>query len=71
MTFLVILGVTEILCSFRLVLEGRIGSIREKEILESSRLELDENFSANNFSLSDAENNDSDPLNRAGQQNDL
>ena len=36
MTFLTNLGVTEILCSFRLVLEGK-GS---KEISESSRLEF-------------------------------
>ena len=36
MTFLTILGVTEILCSFRLVIEGNIS----KEILESSRLEF-------------------------------
>ena len=34
MTFLTILGVTEILYSFRLTLEGKKG----KEILESSRL---------------------------------
>ena len=33
MTFLTILEVTEILCSFRLVLEGKAG----KEILESCR----------------------------------
>ena len=49
MTFLTILGVTEILCSFRLVLEGKTG----KEIPESSRLEFLEKFSANNFALSD------------------
>ena len=36
MTFLTILGVTEILCSFRLVIEGNTC----KEIPESSRLEL-------------------------------
>ena len=36
MTFLTILGVTEILCSFRLVLEGQAG----KEIPESSRIEF-------------------------------
>ena len=53
MTFLTILGVTEILCSFRLVLEGKTG----KEIPESSRLEFLENFSANNFTLSDVEDN--------------
>ena len=51
MTFLTILGVTEILCSFRLVPEGRTG----KEIPESSRLEFLEKFQANNFALSDAE----------------
>ena len=62
MTFLTILGVTEILCSFKLVLEGKTG----KEILESSRLELLEKFSANNFALSDAEDNKSRPLNRGG-----
>ena len=42
----------EILCSLRLVLEGKTG----KEILESSRLEL-ENVLANNFALSDVEGN--------------
>ena len=62
MTFLTILGVTEILCSFRLVLEGKAG----KEIPESSRLEFLEKFSANNFALSDAEDNTSGPLNRGG-----
>ena len=62
MTFLTILGVTEILCSFKLVLEGKTG----KEIPESSRLEFTEKFSANNFALSDAEDNTSDPLNRGG-----
>ena len=51
MNFLTILGVTEILCSFRLVLSGKAG----KEIPESSRLEFLEKFSANNFALSDAE----------------
>ena len=42
MTFLTILGVTEISCSFRLVLEAKAG----KEIPESSRLEFLEKFSA-------------------------
>ena len=51
MTFLTILGVIEILCSFRLVLEGKTG----KEIPESSRLEFLENFLANNFTLSEVE----------------
>ena len=52
----------EILCSFKLVLEGKTG----KETPESSRLEFKENFSANNFALSDAEDNTSVPLNRGG-----
>ena len=62
MTFLTILGVMEILCSFRLVLEGTTG----KEIPESSRFEFLEKFLANNFALSDAEDNTSGPLNRGG-----
>ena len=62
MTFLTILGVIEILCSFRLVLEGKTG----KEIPESSRLEFLEKFLANNFALSEAEDNTSGPLNRGG-----
>ena len=62
LTFLTIFGVTEILCSFRLVLEGKTG----KEIPEPSRLEFLEKFSANNFALSDAEENTSGPLNRGG-----
>ena len=40
MTFLIILGVTEILCSFRLYVEGKTG----KEIPESSKLEFFEKF---------------------------
>ena len=52
-TFLTILRVTEILCSFKLVLEGKTG----KEIPESSRLEFLEKFSGNNFALSVAEYN--------------
>ena len=62
MTFLIILGDTEILCSFKLVLEGKTG----KDIPESSRLEFLEKFSGNNFALSDAEYNNSRPLNRGG-----
>ena len=62
MTFLTILKVTEILCSFKLVLEGKTGN----EIPELSRLEFLEKFSANNFGLSDAEDNTSRPLNRGG-----
>ena len=60
MTFLTILEVTEILCIFRLVLEGKTGKV----IPESSRLEFLEMFSANNFALSDAEDDTSRPLNR-------
>ena len=62
MTFLTIFGVTEILCSFRLVLEWKTGI----EIPESSRLEFLEKFSANDFVLSDVEDNSSSPLNRGG-----
>ena len=62
MTFLTILGVTEMFCSFKLVLEWKIG----KEITESPRLEFLERFSANNCALSDAEDNTSGPLNRGG-----
>ena len=62
MAFLTILGVMEILCSFRLVLEGKTG----KEIPESPRFEFLEKFFSNNFALSDAEDNASGPLNRGG-----
>ena len=48
------------LCSFKLVLEGKTG----KEIPQSSRLEFLETFSANNFALSYAEDNTSSLLNR-------
>ena len=60
MIFLTILGVTEILCSFKLVPEVKTG----KEIPESYRLEFLKKFSANSFALSDAEDNTSVPLNR-------
>ena len=60
MTSLIVLGVIEILCSFRLVMEGKTGL----EIPESSRLEFLEKFSGNIFALSDAEDNTSRPLNR-------
>ena len=62
MTILTILGVTEILCSFRLALEGKTGT----EIPGSSRLEFLEKFLTNNFALSDAEDNTSASLNRGG-----
>ena len=65
MAFLTILAVIEILCSFRLVLQGRTG----KEIPESSGLEFLENFLANNFVLSEAEENTSGSLNRGGITN--
>ena len=62
MTFLTILGVTEILCSFKLVLEGKTG----KAIPKSSRLEFLEKCLANNFALSDAEDNNFGSLNKGG-----
>ena len=65
MTFSTILGVREILCKFRLVLEEKIG----KEIPESSRLEFLGKFLANNLALSDAESNTSGPLNGGGIAN--
>ena len=61
-TFLTILGVTEILCSFKLVLEWKT----VKKIPESSRLEFTEKFSVNNFALLDAEDKTSGLLNRGG-----
>ena len=60
MTLLTILGVTEILCSFKWVLERKTGI----EIPEWSRLEFLERFSAKHFALSDAENNTSGLLHR-------
>ena len=62
MTFLTIVGVMEILCSFRVVLDSKTG----KEIPESSRLEFLEKFLTNNFALSDAEDNNFHQLNRGG-----
>ena len=52
----------DILCRFRLVLEGKTG----KEIPESSRFEFLEKFLENNFALSDAVDNTFSPLNRGG-----
>ena len=60
MTLLTIFGVTELLCSFKLVLDGKTG----KEIPESSRLDFLEMLSANNFALSDAEEDTFGPFNR-------
>ena len=62
MTFLIILGVTEILCSFRLALQRETG----KETPESSRLEFLEKILANKLALSDPEDNTSELLNRRG-----
>ena len=62
MTFLTILREMDILCSFRLVLERKA----DQEIPESSRFEFVGKFLANNFPLSDAEDNTSGPLNRGG-----
>ena len=66
MIFLTILGVTEILCIFRLILDGKTG----KEIAEFSRPEFFVKFLVNNFALSDAEDNTSGSLNR-GSMADL
>ena len=62
MTFLFILEVTVILCSFKLVLKGETS----KEIPEPSRIEFLEKFSANNFAFSDVEDRISGLLNRGG-----
>ena len=67
MTFLTILGVTEILCSFRFVVEGK----PDKEMRESSRVEVLEKFLANDFAFIDGEVNTSVPLNRGGIVNYL
>ena len=63
MAFLTILVVIEI-CSFRLVLKEKAG----KEIPKSSRLEFLEKFLANNFALSEAEDNTSGQLNSPENQ---
>ena len=62
MTFLTILGITEILCSFKLVLEAKTS----KEMPESARLEFLEKFSAKIFALPDAEDSTSESLRRGG-----
>ena len=56
------LWVTEILCSFRLVLQGKTGKV----IFKSSRFEFKEKNFANSFTLTDAEDNTSGPLNTWG-----
>ena len=40
--------------------------VTDKEIPESSRLEILQKFSANNFALRDAEDNTYEPLNKGG-----
>ena len=60
MPFLTILGIAEVLCSFRLVLEEKTG----QEVPESSRLEFFKKFLENIFALSDTEHNTSWSLNR-------
>ena len=60
MIFLTIFGFTEILWSFRFVLEGKTS----KEIPKSSRLTFLEKFLGNNFALSYAEDNTFRLLNR-------
>ena len=60
MTFLTVLGVTEIVCCLELVLEGKTG----KEIPESSKLEFLKKVLAYNFPLFDVEDNTSEPSNR-------
>ena len=62
MNFLTILWVTEILCSFRLVLEEKTS----QEVPESSRLKSSEKVLANNYALSDAEDNTFGLLDRRG-----
>ena len=62
MTFLTNFGVTERLCSLKLVLEGKTG----KEIPESSKLEFLEKFLINNVVLSNAEDSTSGLLYRGG-----
>ena len=62
MIFLTILGVTEILCSFIFVLEGKAG----KETSKPSILEFLEKELGNNFASWDAEGKTSALLNRGG-----
>ena len=60
--FLAIWNVTEILCSFRLVLAGKVS----KELSESGKLLLSENISAENAALQVALDNTLKLLNRGG-----
>ena len=56
------MGIIEILCTFRLVLEGK--TCKEKP--DSSRSQFLEKFLVNNFALLVAEDNTSGLLNREG-----
>ena len=63
MTFLTNLGVTEILYSFRLVLEGKAG--KEAPLISRHiKIRVLRKVLANIFTLSDAEDNIYRPLNR-------
>ena len=64
MTFLTILGVTEIPCSFILVLEGKAGI----GMPENLRLKSLDKFLGSNFALIDAEDNIFRSLNRRGAE---
>ena len=62
MTFLTMLGVKEMSCSLRLILEGKTG----KKIPKSSNLEFLEKLLANNFALSEVKDNTYASLNKRG-----
>ena len=62
MTFLTDLGITETLCSFRVVLGRKVC----KKIPELSRLKFLEKFLTSNFALSDAEDDTCGSLNNRG-----
>ena len=61
MTFLTILRVTEMLHSFNLGLEEKTG----EGVPEPSRLDFLEKYLGNDFASSDAQDNNSEPLNRS------
>ena len=67
MTFLTILGVTEIPCSFILVLEGKAG----KGMPENLILKFLDKFLGSNFALIDGEDNIFRSLNRRGAEDFL
>ena len=62
MTYVTILGVTEISCNFRLVLEGKLG----KEIPVSPKIRVLINVFSKQLTLSNVEVNTSRTLNRRG-----